>query len=216
MCIKVKQTDYDCVTSMKPKECPDPMETHKTPKRAGPSQRASADTENSSLTSYYSPQVHTSPHQLDVHAGERFTMFRLMSPSCVRLAPLSSLPQHTLEKRKETAAGGLVSLAMVATAFGLPYEPWMQVFGSAVNKKKSLLLLQWKSTLDLCMPRPEKPKNDLRVPEWHSLKGKWSLNFEGGEKQCDHEDKMTLLYVHAREVTFVRRVSETRALGGAQ
>lgn len=77
-----------------------PTETHKTP--AGPSQGANADTENSSITSYYSPQVHTSPHQLDVHAGERFTTFRLMSPSCVRLGPAVHLPKtHTLTKKKK-------------------------------------------------------------------------------------------------------------------
>lgn len=113
-----------------------PIETHKTP--AEPSQRANADTENSSITSYYSPQVHISPHQLDMHAGERFTTFRLMSPSCVRLGPAVHPPKtHTRSKKnyKKQPQVGPFSLARVATA-SLPYELCMQVFGSAVNKKK--------------------------------------------------------------------------------
>lgn len=54
---------------------------------------------------------------------------------------------------------------------------------SAVNK--SLLLLQWKSTLDLCMPRVENPPNDLRVPEWHFEKCKRSLIFKKKKKKIN-------------------------------
>lgn len=48
------------------------------------------------------------------------------------------------------------------------------------------------------MPRVEKPKNDLRVPEWHSQKGKWSLNFEG--KQCDQDkmDGFMFIYIYLK------------------
>lgn len=116
MCIKVEQIDYDCVTTVcgGVKRVPPHRDTQDS-SRAEPSQRTNADTENSSITSYYSPQVHTSPHQLDVHAGERFTTFRLMSPSCVRLGPAVHPPKtHTHSKKKgkkklqKAAAGGPV------------------------------------------------------------------------------------------------------------
>lgn len=121
MCIKVKQTHYDCVTTeFGVQKVLRPHRDTQDSNRAEASQRANADTENSSLTSYYSPQVHTSPHQLDVHAGEGFTMFRLMSPSCVCLAPLSSLPKHTYththaqkkrkERKKEPQVGAFLLL----------------------------------------------------------------------------------------------------------
>lgn len=61
------------------------------------------------------------------------------------------------------------------------------------------------------MPRVEKPKNDLRVPEWHSQKGKWSLNFEG--KQCDQDKMVGFMFMFfkkkRRHFCAPRRVSTT-------
>lgn len=115
--------------------------------------------------------------------------------------------KRELQKQREqnsppSAAGGPGFLFCRVTATGcsqasLHMSRWMQV--SAALSIKVFLLLRWKSTLDLCMPRVEKPKNDLRLPEWHSQKGKWSLNFEG--KQCDQDKMVGFIFIFFKKKT---------------
>lgn len=109
--------------------------------------------------------------RLDMHAGENALLMKPMRRSLPTLPSLGSTTCPETWITPKTPPRGLR-----VHAAGLYFTRWhlgalhincgyVAVCFSAVNK--GLLLLQWKRTLDLCMPRVENPRLTSKVPDWH-------------------------------------------------
>lgn len=98
-----------------------------------------------------------SPQQprLDVHAGERFMSIRWWGPAAAECPPV--LAQELKKNTPWETEQRLLCVQVVDAPTSLHINcGYVDVRPSAVNK--TLLLLRWKSTLDLCMARVETPR----------------------------------------------------------